>query len=528
MKKSIKKKIILATSVIALGTGLIGRYFIENTSHNIDPQKIVEEEPIKLIQYDKEFVNSYRSTISDTEKEVTKESLPLEHVVKYTDLCIKYGFDDYNKLNAMVTSNIDWETNMIRLHKGRKLYNFGEEQNFLRILVGLSEITGNKKYKELAKNIVISSLNTLQREESGLLCWGGHMAYDMEKDEMYGRTHELKYFFPFYELMFEVDEERTELVINAFWEAHIKYWDRLDFTRHGIEGLAIEFKREDIWKRKFTGKKVPFNGSYTFMNTGSDLFYSAAVLSKLTGKQDYLTWAKRLASRYVEGRNKNTGLGGHQFTLFGNQDRGIEQFGQEFGDKITEFTLVDFYGRYSTVAIVQMRLEEIIGGDGRDFCKWGLEDLKAWGNRLYSPKTNEYYAALIDGTILSKEDCKRDGYFGTEIFTPRKIHPTHFYAFSLGYKKSKEKFYLDIAENMGRFLKESNAENENNIFGYIELFKATGNTKYIEEARRISQKYLNMGGKFPNSRIALAILHLYHLNDEIPFDVVSTGTFEYI
>jgi len=58
------------------------------------------------------------------------------------------------------------------------------------------------------------------------------------------------------------------------------------------------------WANEFKSEPVFFWGTgLSFLNTGSDLFYAGAMLSKLSGQTEPLIWSKRLAYRYVETRN---------------------------------------------------------------------------------------------------------------------------------------------------------------------------------------------------------------------------------
>ena len=104
------------------------------------------------------------------------------------------------------------------------------EQNLLRTLVGLSNLTGEGCYKQYACD-ALRHIFSLQHS-CGLLEWGGHrfIDYDTMKivgiKEKKGDVHELKNCFPYYELMYEVDREATEKYIEAFWNAHVYRWPR--------------------------------------------------------------------------------------------------------------------------------------------------------------------------------------------------------------------------------------------------------------------------------------------------------------
>ncbi len=100
--------------------------------------------------------------------------------------------------------------------------------------------------------------------------------------------------------MWEVDPEATKQFIESFWSAHVLNWSNVDMNRHG----SLSERLERPWKYEYQGGPVFFeSNAIPFDSTGSDLYYAAVMLSRLSGREESMIWAKRLAYRYVETRN---------------------------------------------------------------------------------------------------------------------------------------------------------------------------------------------------------------------------------
>ena len=105
------------------------------------------------------------------------------------------------------------------------LSNFSAQQNFIRVLVGLSNLTGDEKYRQRAEDNVRYYFDHYQ-DKSGLLLWGGHRFVDLKTLQPEGPSekemvHELKNAYPYYDLMFAVNKPATVNFIRGFWDAHV-------------------------------------------------------------------------------------------------------------------------------------------------------------------------------------------------------------------------------------------------------------------------------------------------------------------
>jgi pectate lyase len=123
------------------------------------------------------------------------------------------------------------------------------QQNLMRELAALTNLTGDPKYKNAAKAQFAYYFDHFQ-DSGGLLYWGGHKFVDarsLTTANFKNGVHELKNVFPYYELMYEVNPAATVKFITGFWNAHINNWQTLEVSRHGEYG----HKPGAQWDQKF-------------------------------------------------------------------------------------------------------------------------------------------------------------------------------------------------------------------------------------------------------------------------------------
>ncbi len=155
--------------------------------------------------------------------------------------------------------------------------NLAVQQEFVRALVALTTLTGAGRYRDAAESVVAWAFDELT-DSAGLLYWGGHTAYDLDAGEIVAGKpyHELKFEYPFYDFLREVDASATRQFVEAFWNAHVIDWANLDFNRYGDWDDSVG----RLWDHTYEGGDVFFWGDgLTFVNTGSDLYYAGALLA---------------------------------------------------------------------------------------------------------------------------------------------------------------------------------------------------------------------------------------------------------
>ena len=405
------------------------------------------------------------------------------------------------------------------------LSNMANQQNLFRTLVGLSRLTGEDRYEEAAK-AAIAHMFAHQRGETGLLYWGGHQFVDLETDTNVGRfdadCHEFKFNFPFYELMWEVDSEKTTQFLRAFWNAHILDWSRLDMNRHGQYGKAMG----ELWDHDFEAPPPFFEGDgLTFINAGSDLIFAGGMLYLLADEDGALTWALRLAEQYVRARHPETKLGVYQYsqprqretppeddnnTSSRYGDRAQRQFGPEFGALALEGNLLRSPDSiYAKNALIQLQLAVRLGERGAELLEWTREGMHAYAKHAYDAETNTLKPMWADGTDLSGYTLRRSGYYGHagKVFEPAAASMDMMHAYATAYRLTGDQVLWETARGIARGhglgdLGETpgedaalNLDTENAdpvaVFALVELHRRTGYNGYLDLARRIGDNILD-------------------------------------
>lgn len=122
---------------------------------------------------------------SASNSKANENSKYLDAVREFADNVLKYGRDTYGPkhtplfvdgLNIHTHEPVKW---IIRDGEGWILSNLASQQNLFRTLDGLSNITGDPKYKQAAMEAIEYSFANL-RSPNGLLYWGVAATYDAQ------------------------------------------------------------------------------------------------------------------------------------------------------------------------------------------------------------------------------------------------------------------------------------------------------------------------------------------------------------
>ncbi len=394
--------------------------------------------------------------------------------------------------------------------------NLAQHQTFLRVLDGLTALTGQAAYREAAAETIRYAFTHLS-DSTGLLRWGGHCAYDALGDDWIGYVpplHELKSVYPHYGLLHQVDPAATQRFVQAFWNAHIYDWSVLDFSRHG----AYDKPLGSLWDQRYVGRAVWFTGrGLTFINTGSDLYYAAAMLNHLTGDPKPLAWAKRLNRRYLQTRDPVTGMGGYQFTIRhlpgADQwtDRAIHQLSGMLAGHVVREGTVTTPRMITTICVraglARMALGELLGDGGAEFTRSAVEDLAAYGRWAYRGRENVFHTVHTDGTVLTGKVFEKDGYYGPAGWAFRSApgDGQHFLAYARGYRVSGDPFLWHMAGDLARGIALGDVgpigqgpqmdlatacADPYALLGLLQLHRATSQRAYLEVACRVGDNIL--------------------------------------
>ncbi len=450
----------------------------------------------------------------------TKAEIYVQAVREYCDKVLEVGRDNLGpKHTPLFVDGVEVDT----LEPVKWYYydltwvpaNLANHQNLFRAFVGLSALTGDGRYRQAAVDAMRYGIDNLQ-SPSGLLYWGGHTTYDANSDDWVGRRkllkhpspyHEFMNHMPYYQLMYEVDPNYTRKFLGILWSGHVLDWSDLDIDRHS---LMIKPLAEPNWDTTYTAGPIFYvSKGRSFIPIATDLIYAAATLSRFSGDQRPLEWAKRLAHRYVETRDPNTGLSGTIYNHKEDPDRADKQFGDAApGHRVMEATM---WSPSTTIRadMLWLMVGEMLGPQGKDLTQWALEDLRSAGTVGYDPQRRVFKGLLIDGFNVEKVLRTRGGYFGakgTPICSPQGANPDIFCAYALAAKISQDPFYWGMARQMALAIKlgdigeksgalpqldpATKSTDEANIVALLHLHRMTKRSEYLDAACRIADNIL--------------------------------------
>lgn len=403
--------------------------------------------------------------------------------------------------------------------------NFACQQNFQRVLDGLTALTGDSSYRQAAEATAEHMFRNYQTE-AGLLRWGGHQYIDLKTGDLRGypppAVHELKNGFPFYDLMHRVDPVATDRLIRSIWSAHVYDWATLETGRHGDYEQPVS---ADLWHRRPFSPPPPFfeTKGLSFLNAGNDLIYAAAEFARLSSTPSAetdaaLLWTSRLVDQYVAARHPETGLGAYQFsqprktaeppndetTLSWYGDRAQRQLGPEWDPnphadptrrKVLEATVLlqhQALSIYSENALLLLQLGVDLGEAGRRFLDVTLSGLKAYVRHAYDESTNTMRPLLTDGRDLSGFVLQRDGYFGSKGTVLEPFTATPFLSsLARAWRVSGDEAFWKPIRGIARAIGLGNLEGSTAcddpvvLFALLDLHVASGRDSYLDLARQV-------------------------------------------
>jgi len=487
----------------------------------------------------------------------------LDAVREFADNVLKYGRDTYGPkhtplfvdgLNVNTHEPVKWID-----PDGTKwiLSNLASQQNLFRTLDGLSKVTGDPKYRQAAMEAIDYAFKNL-RSPNGLLYWGGHEAHDVITDKPRGRDiHEFKGFFPYYEIMWEVDPNATKQFIEAFWSAHILDWSNLDMNRHSDFGEFLE----KPWDHEYKGGPVFFESvkpwGRSFLCTGTDLVYAATWLVKLSGEKEPFPWAERLAYRYVETRHPNTGISYHIYgrlpplhlesydSVMRKLDPGATGFptrGFPSAIQLNPIARPCCSGYFTSTPGITVHGEvfswlsllmvgKMLGSEGDKFNQWALEALTAFGKASYRKRDNVYVPTLTEGTNLEGYVVKEDGPLGPKgvILEPLPVGLSDFWTYILAFCVTGDDYMWEMAQGIAlgnelgdigttleakpKLNSQAHCSDPYALLGFVELYKKTGNNAFLQMARGIGDNLLS--SRFNKGFFTASNKHIYAKFDAI-------------
>ena len=500
----------------------------------------------------------------------------LKAIQGFADTVLEHGRDRYGELHTpLFVDGLDTVSLEPALWKGRGgetwvMSNFASQQALMRLLDGLSVVTGDKKYRLAAEDAAREVMTSL-RTPNGLLYWGGHAAWDLERNVNVGeydsRYHEIKTHQPYFRLMWRVNPDATRDLLETLWGGHILDWSRLDYNRHASNTEAYECD----WDQEFdTDLEVPFpalGNNLSFCNVTPTLMHSGLSLAVLDNNDKALTWSRRLCLRWQQARHPQTGLSGGQLS-YREMDRAQIALGHVHPD-INEAKVIATYhqtSRYHKLPLAQMQAGEKLvkkGGEftetGMKLIEWASDDLKTYAKYCYDGEKGEFPSRMTDGTLIDWEKSTK-GYYIPESFAPALPDGYLIWAYAISYRLTGDESHWAILRSLFQTtglgkLGEADGTGENLdtetsctdwqiIYALLELYKESGNQTLLIQACRIADNLMEWqtsSGLFPRpgrryartgDEVPLAILHLVAAIegklDLIPDPMLDTSFFHAI
>ncbi len=339
--------------------------------------------------------------------------------------------------------------------------NLSCQQNLLRALDGLVAVRGaDSGERNASEEWIGSALRRLVNDDSDLLYWGGHSAWDLASERPLRGNHELKCAYPFYDFLYRTDAGVVTRFVDALWHAHIRDWSSLLFNRHGE---YEPWDRTIRWREGvFASTELPIveNTSLSFINTGSDLIYAASEIYRLTGERAPFQWALHLLSRYESIRHPQTGLAGYQFN-HREPCRVRQSFTGALGEdlRVNETTVIGNYvigTRYGRVAVTLLNIAEAFANadqldaeEAAPLISLVSRDLRALTAHCWSDEEGYFQPALNDGTRLTPEHTADVGYCQPVKLRPLQANGLLFLAYARAFHVTSEDEFHMMALRLG-------------------------------------------------------------------------------
>jgi len=485
---------------------------------------------------------------------VTLESPYLRAVREFADNVLKYGRDTYGPkhtplfvdgLNIHTHEPVKWISpkgdmfgDVFKATETEEwiLSNFASQQTLLRTLDGLSEVTGDPKYREAAMQAVKYAFENL-RAPNGLFYWGQVIAYDAQADKVkyvFGNRHSLKVHYPYYELLWQVDPEATKNFIEAFWSAHVIDWSNLDFDRYAVYSDYIE----EPWNHDYRSEPIFFrskkSGAQGAFHAGTNLVQAGTALYRLSGQEQPLVWSKRLMQHFVDTRHPNTGISAYKYNQpqssfvgrgmkerFADPRTGVFPF-HPFPIKRNMYHPEDVKAHQWLSVLL---IGDMLGEQGREFAEWAREELTAWGKASYRERDNAFVPILTDGTRIEGVVLEEDGPLGVKgsIAEPLFADAGYFWLYATACRTTGDAFmwrmtrniangndFGDIGETPGQkpeLNRDTACFDVYSLLGFLELYNKTENHEFLVMARRIADNIV--ANQFHGGFFVLSKEHIY-------------------
>ncbi|HMP74926.1 MAG TPA: hypothetical protein PKE12_01400 [Kiritimatiellia bacterium] len=446
----------------------------------------------------------------------------LDAARRFADAVLEHGRDRYGEertplfadgLHSESLEPVVW----LGPHKAQwVLSNFANQQPLMRLLDGLTSLSGDSRYKEAAE-AAAGWMLTHGAGPNGLLYWGRQVCIDLNTDQPVGFTlrHSTRAHQPYFELMWRVNPDATERLLSMIWMAHVVDWERLDYNRGGRNNNDQTI----VWDHPFDEDgPIPFPATGDNLSfAGSSAFYvrSGVLLSLLGGNEKPLVWATRLVGQWQRARHPETGLSGGQLSWRAGNDRASDVLSRTYPG-ITEANVVASYhqsGRYHVLPLTQIQAGEVLwrkGGEyaaiGRRYIESASEDLKTYAKQCFDPESGLFLPKITDGRVIDASKMTRSRYYSREDFLPAEANGDLVWGYAMAFRFTNDTAHWemlralarqydlgDLGEPDGRgaaLNRDAGSLEWKWIYALLELHKATDRGDLLQLAARLGDNWI--------------------------------------
>ena len=375
-------------------------------------------------------------------------STRMEALISHADMALKYGRNiegaRYPKLfadglNVYTLEPSTWSKGSTDEYV---VTNFLGQANFLKMLDGLTMMTGEEKYREAAyEQFTARYEDPTLHDKHGLIYGTVHNLIDLMSEKKSLAYHETKDGQIPLEFMWEADPEACKKFIEGYWISHIYDWSSLTMNRHGLWDKDVD--GATIWDTPYTNPDPYVKESeVSFLCTGNDMMEMMYFLTEKTGDPKYQAWGERMLDKYIGVMNLETGLIGPQYGLHSSETYPDERFlvsfiGADFvmnnGFDFKTATLDDYKIAGSNAFVRRDTTKSSMGYGPQDYVemyRWSGDEkvydfikanMKGFVDYVYNQEKHIYNTPMMnDGTDVNEGDggkvlvATRGGYYINE------------------------------------------------------------------------------------------------------------------
>ncbi len=459
------------------------------------------------------------------------DAILLNAVQTHVDLILKHGKDRWGPTQTELFVDglhVDdfrptlWQEKQ----RSRKISNLASQQVWLRTLSALSAVSGEERYQDQAEATMTDAFRRLRTPE-GLLYWGGHLAYDLERDQpwgMWNHGHELKQHYPWFSALYEVDADATTELMEAIWIRHMGDWESLLFNRHGEVSKpsksAIRLQPQPGWAYPYQ-KDIelplrPEGSELSFVVTAASLIHTGLTHARLTAEPELALWSLRLADRYWSLRDPETGLGGYQFNVRNQPDSGDKaqkQYESVLGSRAREWLLLSPLSARQIDFPLMLLLHADALPDGNDVKQKLIDEtVSEWLSYVryaYQAEQKHWIAISTDGMPLPVAKMTQKGYYSQRKWKPKASNGKDLQLAALAYRLRPGKETLqalnDLLAAVGITYSESDA-------GLISAEEGTRNAAVIFALLDVERSLPRVGALSLAEELCLEMLETHRVN----------------